>query len=72
LENVEQALTAMLNKPVSAAAQTAFRFKNALRHRQLLGTVSGIDKTMVGLECGQYQRCKRNKQFHRCATLLLI
>jgi hypothetical protein len=42
----------MQNKPFFFhAAQTAFRFKNALRHRQLLGTVSGIDKTMVGLEC---------------------
>jgi hypothetical protein len=41
--------TSDANKPVSAAAQTALDLKANLSSPTFTGTVSGIDKTMVGL-----------------------
>jgi hypothetical protein len=41
--------TSDANKPVSAAAQTALDLKANLTSPTFTGTVSGIDKTMVGL-----------------------
>jgi hypothetical protein len=43
------------NKPVSTATQTALDLKANLASPTFTGTVSGIDKTMVGLGSnGQY------------------
>jgi hypothetical protein len=41
--------TSDVNKPVSAAAQNALDLKANLASPTFTGTVSGIDKTMVGL-----------------------
>jgi hypothetical protein len=47
LSNVDN--TSDANKPVSAAIQTALDLKANLASPTFTGTVSGIDKTMVGL-----------------------
>jgi hypothetical protein len=66
LSNVDN--TSDANKPVSAAAQTALDLKTNLASPTFTGTVSGIDKTMIGL--WNVATAMRTNQFQLLKTAL--